>query len=479
MRIFFLRTWNSLFVSAALVALFTVDSQAIESAVGITTKQTQSTVRVRVVKDVDILELRVKNLAVFDRSGNRLMLSKSNAWATITLEKTGANGNPRIQVSSVAMKNKFADSDLSYPLDFYGSEITIEGKAVPSPLRVSLIQGHMSGISTLKISDYLIGVLHKEMSGKWPKEALKAQAVATRSYTLAQIFARNNEEFDLEGSVLDQDFQWVTPSERSKPEILNWQRALDETKDIILVGSDGKALKAYYHADCGGETTVPDLVWGPKGEFQSVKDPVCEKRRANHWHFSVPKSEIQRKIASEDSEHGKLKFDWVKSTFDRRVTWVEWTAGFTGTAQDAWKLISGQNFRRLLGFDKLKSTRFKAEDRGNSMYFEGQGFGHGVGLCQWGSRDWANQGWNVWKILNHYYPKAKISYWKDAVLAQNKPASREIDEIEMKMEKQAANEPKDAAKPTLLEEFNKLKSPSAVRVKVDEKSVGKVYPELD
>ncbi len=440
MRRFFMKSWNFLLLSAALVALFGTESKATSIP-----RQTQSSVRVRVIKDAELVELRVKNLVIFDRTGTRLTLSKSNQWANVTLTKTVEDGQPRLKVTSPALKTAFNDSDMGFPADFYGSAITVDGKNLPSPVRISLLQGQMSGISTLRLSDYLLGVLHREMSGKWPKEAMKAQAVATRSYSLAQMEARSTDVFDLEGSVLDQEFEWVTPTQRLRPEIINWQRALDETKDMILVGSEGETLKAYYHADCGGETTVPDLVWGPKGEFQSVKDPSCEKRRSNHWHLNIPKSVIQRKIASEDFEGSRLKFDWVKSTFDKRVTWVEWTAGFTGTATDAWQLISGQNFRRLLGFDQLKSTRFKAIDKGEHMYFEGQGFGHGVGLCQWGSKDWADKGWNVWKILNHYYPKAKIAFRRDSVLAELKPAA----------------------------------SNGVAPIKVDEKSLGKIVPELD
>lgn len=436
MRRFFMRSWTFVCISAALVALFTFESKAI--------KQIQANVRVRVIKDADHIELRVKNLVVFDQSGSRLNLGKSNQWATVILSKTLEEGIPKIKVITTGNQSRLSGGELRYPVDFYGSEISLEGKSISSPLKISLIQGRMSGISTLKVSDYLLGVLHKEMSGKWPREAMKAQAVATRSYSLSQMAARSEEEFDLEGSVLDQEFAWVSPAMRARPEIKNWQRALDETRDMILVSSDGQTLKAYYHADCGGETTVPDLVWGSKGEFQSVKDSVCEHRKHNRWHLEIPKSVIQRKVAGEDPGSSHLKFDWVKSAFDRRVTWVEWTASFTGTASDAWSLISGQNFRRLLGFDQLKSTRFKAVDKGDRMYFEGQGFGHGVGLCQWGSKDWAEKGWTVWKILNHYYPKAKVAFWKDSILAEVKAKENETKAI-----------------------------------KVDSTSLGKALPELD
>lgn len=418
MRRFFMRSWTFVCISAAIVALFTLESKAL--------KQTQSNVRVRVIKDAEHIELRIKNLVIYDRTGTKLTLSNSNHYATVTLTKTLQDSLPQVHIQSANLKKPASSLELQYPVDFYGSQISVEGKDLPSPLRITLIQGQMSGISTLKTSDYLIGVLHKEMSGKWPKEAMKAQAIATRSYSLAQISARTQEEFDLEGSVLDQDFEWVSPAMRLKPEIVNWQKAIDETRDMILVSSDGQTLKAYYHADCGGETTVPELVWGPKGEFQSVKDSVCVDRKHNRWHLEISKAAIQRKVAGEESEASKVKFDWVKSTFDKRVTWVEWTAGFTGSASDAWQLLSGQNFRRLLGFDQLRSTRFKATDKGDRMYFEGQGFGHGVGLCQWGSKDWAEKGWNVWKILNHYYPKAKISFWRDSILAEVKAENEKV-----------------------------------------------------
>lgn len=425
MRRFFRRSWTFLCVTAAIVALFVNEAQA-NSAVPQSSisldKQNQTLVRVRLAKEQELLQFEVKDAKIFDRMG--LQFSTTAKAMQLEVSKTLDDDLPKLKISGIKAKMKIPDHQLIYPIDLYGSQILLNGKPVPSPVRLILIEGQLSVLATLKMTDYLLGVLHREMSGLWPKEALKAQAIATRSYSIAQINSRTHMDFDLEGSVLDQEFSWVRPSDLKRPDIQAWQRALEETKEFILVTGQGETLKSYYHADCGGATTVPELVWGSAGEFQSVKDPSCANRKKNRWQLNISKSEIGKKLSS--NPEGVFKFDWVKSKFDNRVTWVEWTPSFSGDQADSWHLISGQNFRRLLGFEILRSTKFKAEERGDHLHFAGQGFGHGVGLCQWGAKDWADKGWNVWKILNHYYPKAKIAFWRDSILAKKSEQDSEV-----------------------------------------------------
>lgn len=86
------------------------------------------------------------------------------------------------------------------------------------------------------------------------------------------------------------------------------------------------------------------------------------------------------------------------------MTLVEWWDGL-GDLQ----ILTGQNFRQLLGFGDLKSLRFQTKDLGDSVEFQGRGFGHGVGLCQWGTKDWAEKGQTAEEILRHYYPLARLS----------------------------------------------------------------------
>lgn len=302
------------------------------------------------------------------------------------------------------------------PLQIEVSRGHLGAKQLPPQMILDQVQGVIELRAEVAFSEYLLGVLSREMPGAWPMEALKAQAIATRSYTLSQMNSRSDWSYDLEGSVLDQDFEWVGADKRKLPALIRWQQALEATRNQFLTGSKGEVFRAYYHADCGGRTTTPDFVWGPTGDYKSVRDPSCETRAKNRWKLVASKDWIRnqlqprqqpreqvRGIASTTVSKAGLEFSWIQSLFDQRVTLVEWWDGLAEL-----QILSGQNFRQLLGFGKLKSLRFSTREQGGNLVFEGRGFGHGVGLCQWGSRDWAEQGMDHVGILQHYYPLARL-----------------------------------------------------------------------
>lgn len=294
------------------------------------------------------------------------------------------------------------------PLRIEARSARIGKKSVPTQLILDHVQGVIEVRAEVEFTDYLLGVLSREMPGSWPIEALKAQAIATRSYTLSQMHSRTHWSYDLEGSILDQEFEWVTPEKKQTLSLKRWIEAIAATRNQVLRGSTGEVFRAFYHADCGGRTTTPDFVWGPAGDYKSVRDPSCEVRPTNQWKFVAEagwlRSQLQgssRSVATATT--AGLEFSWIQSLFDQRVTLVEWWDGFTDL-----RILSGQNFRQLLGFGKLKSLRFQTRQQGRNMVFEGRGFGHGVGLCQWGSKDWAEKGLNSKAILSHYYPLARL-----------------------------------------------------------------------
>jgi stage II sporulation protein D len=312
-------------------------------------------------------------------------------------------------------------SAVNLPLRIETREAKLGPKHIPPHLILDQVGGVIELRAEVEFSEYLMGVLSREMPGSWPMEALKAQAIATRSYTLSQMKARTQWSFDLEGSILDQEFEWVGPEKRKTKSLVRWAEALTATRNQVLRGSRGEVFRAFYHADCGGRTTTPDFVWGPAGDYKSVRDPACETRKSNKWQFVARKkwlrnqlqdpagvAALDRNVAALNSHadgptQAGLEFSWIQSLFDQRVTLVEWWDGLSDL-----KILSGQNFRQLLGFGKLKSLRFQSHEKGQNLVFEGQGFGHGVGLCQWGSKDWAEQGLKAEAILNHYYPLARI-----------------------------------------------------------------------
>lgn len=383
-------------------------------------------VRVRLAGPSQALKLEGQNLWIFSGKGEVVLSAKGFSQLSLHFDKQKQAFFLELKENTKTLVRRELKSEF-FPLRFEWASARlfrdkdhdrIPVKNIPERFEVSRTLGLIEAVATVPFSEYLLGVLHREMPGAWPLEALKAQAVATRSYTLAQMKDRKAQSFDLDASVMDQEFEYIPEAGRKSEIYRRWAEALKTTDSTVLLNAKSEVLKAYYHADCGGRTTTPDFVWGPVGEYKSVRDPSCERRAQNQWKMVAKKSWLREKLRGEDlrspaatkaassvAQAGAqlLKFDWIQSLFDQRVTLVEWWDGI-GDLQ----ILSGQNFRQILGFGELRSLRFETKDLGDAVEFKGRGFGHGVGLCQWGSKDWAEQGLHSDQILRHYYPLARL-----------------------------------------------------------------------
>lgn len=266
-----------------------------------------------------------------------------------------------------------------------GRGLVINNKLLPQNNFITKKEnGNYDIISVLEFNEYLAGVLASEMPVGWPLEALKAQAVVARSYALARIKERKNKEFHLESDQTDQVF--------TVSNILKAKQAVSETAGVVLLDSTGSVLKAYYHSDCGGETVLASEVWGADAiDTGTAKDPWCAQKKSNHWTFEMSKTEFSNKLAN-------LDLDAESVYFKRRMQSIK-LGDFN---------FSIQKLREIFGFYKIRSSANSVEIKNELIKISGQGFGHGVGLCQWGTLAQVKLGINYLKIIEHYYPKAQI-----------------------------------------------------------------------
>jgi stage II sporulation protein D len=287
--------------------------------------------------------------------------------------------------------------------------IQIMGYQFPSPLLLSTKQTRSSVdvIASLNFDSYLEDVLMSEMPSQWPIEALKAQAVATRSYALYQMRLRQDEAFQLDADNSDQVFAFHHESLQKE----RVRQALDETENKILT-IHGRVAKAFFHSDCGGKTEDSKDVWGLEGASTSLGTAVdshCPLNRGGRWTVELKQNEIEKKLVeSLQTSQSSLLLKVKSRTSSGRVAAV--TVAFTGESGAGGEnyTLSGNEVRRMFGFNKIKSTLFNIEKTKNGYRFSGQGFGHGSGLCQWGAKYLADNGSNYLSILRHYYPKAAI-----------------------------------------------------------------------
>lgn len=238
--------------------------------------------------------------------------------------------------------------------------------------------GQIDIIGVVPMEEYVLSVLAHEMPLRWPLETLKAQAVAIRSYTMAVLEERKARAFHVESSVLDQVYKKI--SAINNQELLEKARsAVKATEGVYLLNKKGDILKAFYHSDCGGKTVPAGSVWKNEKDMDAgvAVDPGCPVNPMSTWTYRISKEKFANVMAS-----------------------------FLGD-------IRSNEFRQILGFMNLRSTAFDMQDRGDEIEFAGKGFGHRVGMCQWGSRALGLKGVSHQRILKHYYPLATLKTFSD------------------------------------------------------------------
>lgn len=268
---------------------------------------------------------------------------------------------------------------------FRGDHLKFNNKFLPHNNFITRkANGRYDVISVLPFNDYLAGVVGSEMPVSWPLEALKAQAVVARSYALAKIKERSSRTFHLESDQNDQVFL-LSNSLRAR-------LAVADTDGITLRKNNGTVLKAYYHADCGGETVRASDVWGPyEVDSGTAIDPWCATKKSNKWNFEIAKDVFLQKLNLNGLES-------QTNNYTEKTQFLN-LGGIT---------FSVQKLRELFGFYKIRSSVDSIDVSHEKVKLTGQGFGHGAGLCQWGTLAQVRMGKSYLQVLNHYYPKVKL-----------------------------------------------------------------------
>lgn len=243
---------------------------------------------------------------------------------------------------------------------------------------------------------YLMGLVNGEISSGWPMEAVKAQVVAARTYALYRM-SRSSGIYDLKTDTSDQVYAGVASEDAMAA------RAVKLTRGLALY-YDGALVPAFYHSSCGGSTSDAYEVWGiSHPSLTGTRCGYCDDAPRSSWEVSLPVPEVAKIIGKLfPGADGIMSLGVHRRTIDGRVTVL-----FTDT-DGGRLLIDANDFRQAVGYVRLPSTRFKLRQDGGRIVFTGRGFGHGVGLCQWGGRGMAMTGANFERILLKYYHGAEI-----------------------------------------------------------------------
>ena len=281
------------------------------------------------------------------------------------------------------------------PLTMQGKSnlLTVNGKAYRGAITLWPGEKGVCVVNTLAVEPYLYGVLPKEMSELWPEEALKAQAVASRTYTYHTLLNRKDHpRFDLEATTA---FQVYGGADVETPETT---RAVDLTQKSYLA-FQGLPIIACFHANSGGMTESADAVWGAALPYlQRVKDSFSSLAPEVCWESTIKVDVIVKKLWKKGYKPGGIiSLSTTEPTPSGRVgrVIIKTTRGQLD--------LTGNEFRLTVGPTVVKSTLFTATRKGRSFLFKGCGYGHGVGMSQWGARKMAASGFTFDTILHHYY----------------------------------------------------------------------------
>ncbi|MFN0109124.1 MAG: SpoIID/LytB domain-containing protein [Blastocatellia bacterium] len=255
------------------------------------------------------------------------------------------------------------------------------------------------------LEDYLVGVLAAESSIESEPEALKAQAVISRTFAVRNPGRHAREGFDMCSTTHCQRF--VLPKNRQFEAA---RRAVAATRGEVLRDRIGKVIDAYFHAACGGVTANLETLWGAQapGYLRGVRDDFCSTMPHRKWEQTISPAELSKALQSDERTNvGSLLKNITVSKRD--ATGRAETILLEGERK---RTVRGWDFKiivgRALGWQMVKSSRFEIELRADGFVFRGGGFGHGLGLCQEGTHVMAERKMNYRQILSFYFPGTRL-----------------------------------------------------------------------
>ncbi len=262
----------------------------------------------------------------------------------------------------------------------------------------------LRAINSVGLEDYVRGVLYHEISDKWPLDAIKAQAVATRTYAVYAAGMFVGRDYDVTNDVYSQVYGGKT-AERRQTDL-----AVRQTRGEVLV-FQGKILPAFFHANSGGITEDAAELW--KIDLLPLKGGVDSPFSVNSPHYRWKKNfrlkDIQDKLNASGVAVGRiLHIRIAERNKNKRVVRLEIV-----DADEKTYNVDGKRFREIMGPNILRSNHYDVAMKGWYVDFLGYGWGHGVGLDQWGAYNMALKNYSYKQILQFYYPGSRLIFLKD------------------------------------------------------------------
>ena len=256
-------------------------------------------------------------------------------------------------------------------------------------------------VSQMDIETYVMGVLAGEMKNDWPEEALKAQAILARTFVLKFIETKDSK---YEGADISTD---VSEAQAYSEADINdrVRAAVEETRGQVM-SYEGELVQAWFHAHAGGKTELPSVSLEYKEAdppyLAATDSPDSDKapEDVQHWTATFDAAAFQKACADAGLATGLPEAVEIGETGD---------SGRAKTLLVNGSAVSAPSLRLQLGANAMKSTLLDSVSVEDSkVIMKGRGFGHGVGMSQWGAYGMAEEGATAEEIIRHYFQNIDI-----------------------------------------------------------------------
>jgi len=303
-------------------------------------------------------------------------------------------------------------------LDSYSGSSSPRLPLSASAVRVHLVHDNVT--QEMSLEDYVLGVLRTEGSMETEPEAIKALAIAIRTYAVKNRGRHAKDGYDFCSTTHCQRFGVRSPTVREglmTNGALAYARASETitaavkaTEGQLLLDDHGQPADVYFGASCGGETANLGTLWGvsPPEYLRGVRDDYCLSGPHARWTDVITRADLLRALQSDARTDVGARLDQVIVNKRDETGRAE----FITLEGEHRKTVRGWDFKiivgRVLGWNVLKSSRFEITRAGANFVFRGSGFGHGLGLCQEGAHVMAMRGANYTRILEKYFPGTRV-----------------------------------------------------------------------
>jgi len=353
----------------------------------------------RVVSD----EPRIRVAVLSDATQVRIQCYGKCDVATGPGAKTLSKGRPvdyRIEPGARGLRvngGRFEGNWISFR-PRQGAQVLVNKSPYPGAVRVIRSGGALVVVNIVPLERYLCGVVGKEMYSHWESEALQAQAIAARSFALFRMKRRQKHAYDLVAPSISQCYAGGAVASSVTD-------AVAQTRGICLT-HNAQVAPAYFHSTCGGHSAGAGDVFGGKDEsyIEGVRCPFCAGGRRFAWEVEVSAREVRGAIFGAGPGAPQVAaLQAMQRRDDGRPAFIR------VYTESGHRDVKTARFRAALGRSRIKSSRFWITTSPKGFLIIGRGFGHGVGMCQYGAQGMAKQGATAQQILRHYYPNLKLA----------------------------------------------------------------------